>query len=68
MVDQCLSNGTIERYHSAGTVGLATHGTELEAVAREGERRRAVAVGVVDEQFGNLRDVEFHSLLAIHRQ
>ena len=35
---------------------------------REGEGRRAVAVGVVDEQFGYLGYVELHALLARHAE
>ena len=39
---------------------------ELELVAREGERRRTVAVGVVDEQLRDFGDVHLVSLLASH--
>ena len=35
-------------------------------VAGEGEGRGAVAVGVVDEELGNLRNVELHALFARH--
>ena len=63
---ECLSHGSVEGYHSRRTVGLAAHGTELEAVAGEGEWRGAVAVGIVDKQFGNFGDVELHALLAGH--
>ena len=61
---QRLCHGGIENNHCGSTVSLRAYGTKLEAITREGERRRAVAVGIVDEQFGNLRNVEFHALLA----
>ena len=67
-VDEGFGYCTVEGYHRAGTVGLATHGTELEAVAGEGEGRSAVAVGVVNQQFGNLRDVHLEMAFAIHQQ
>ena len=35
-------------------LALRTDGTELETVAGEGERRCAVAVGIVNHQLGNL--------------
>ncbi len=35
--DECLGNGAVQGNHGAGTVGLGTNGTELEAVAGEGE-------------------------------
>ena len=54
---QLLGKGGIQRNHGTGAVGLGTHGAELEAVAGEGERAGAVAVGIVYHQFRNLRDV-----------
>ena len=47
--NQCFCHRTVQGYHSRGTVGFAADGTELEAVAREGKGRCAVAVGVVDK-------------------
>ena len=67
-VGEGLSHGTVQRYHRTGTVGFRTYGTELEAVAREGEGRGAVTVGIVDEDFWNLRDVHLHALLTCHRK
>ena len=67
-VNESLSHGTVQGNHGTGAVSLRTHGAELEAVACKGEGRRAVAVGIVDEQFGNLRDVHLQSLLASHSE
>ena len=64
--NKCLGYSTVERNHGAGTVSFATHGTELEAVAGEGKRTGAVAVGVVNEQFWNLWNIKLHALLTIH--
>ncbi len=64
--EECLCHCGVQCYHRTGAVRLRTHGTELKAVAGEGERTGAVAVGVVDEQFGNLGDVHLHALLAVH--
>jgi len=64
---QLLGDGGVEGNHRAGAVRFRPHGTELEAVAGEGEGRGAVAVGVVDEQLGDLRDVELHAVLARER-
>ena len=61
---QLLGKGGVQRNHGTGAVGLGTHGAELEAVAGEGERAGAVAVGIVYHQFRNLRDVQLHALLA----
>ena len=65
-VGESFGHSRVEHDERTGTVGLRAHGTKLEAVAREGERRRAVAVGVVNHQFGNLRNVEFHTFLSGH--
>ena len=59
-----FGNGRVERNHGTGTVCLRAYGAEFEAIAGEGERRGAVAVGIVNQQFGNLRDVQLHSLFA----
>ena len=67
-VRQGLGHGGVQGYHGAGAVGDGTDGAELEAVAREGEGRRAVAVGVVYHQFGNLRNVELYAVLAFQRE
>ena len=67
-VNQSLSNGTIQGNHGAGTVGLRTYGTELKAVAGEGEWRGTVTVGIIDEQLRNLRNIHLHALLASHCQ
>ena len=61
-----LGDGGVQGYHGAGAVAFGAGCAEFKAVAGEGEGRRAVAVGVVDEQFGNLGDVEFHFLLVGH--
>lgn len=61
---QLLGKGGVQRNHGTGAVGFGTHGAELEAVAGEGERAGAVAVGIVYHQFRNLRDVQLHALLA----
>ena len=37
-------------------------GTELETVSGEGEWRSTVAVGVIDHQLRNLRDIQLHTL------
>ena len=63
--DESLCHCGIEGYHSRGAVGLAAYGAELEPVASEGKRGGAVAVGVVDDEVGNLRNVNFHSLFAL---
>ena len=67
-VDEGLGNSTVQCNHCTGTVGLRTYGTELKAVACEGEGRGAVAVGIVNEQFRNLWDVHLQTLLASHGQ
>ena len=63
-VSQLLGQGCVEGYHGTGTVGFRTDGTELEAVASKGERTGEVAVGVVDEQLGNLWNIQLHPLFA----
>jgi len=63
-VRQGLGHGGVEHNHRGGAVLLASDGTELEAVAREGEGRGAVAVRVVLRQLGYLRYVEAEGLLA----
>ena len=63
-IHQSLCDGRVQGNHRAGTVGLATHGAELKAVSRESEGAGAVAVGVVNEQFGYLGNVDLHALLA----
>ena len=57
-------HGSIERGHGSCTVGTRTHSTELEAVAREGKRTGAVAVGVVDKDFRNLHQSHRCTFLA----
>ena len=61
---QSLSHSSVQHDHSRSTVGFRAYSTEFEAVAGECERRCTVAVGIVDEQFRNLRNVELQSLLA----
>ena len=63
---ECFSHGRVERNHRAGTVGFAADGAELETVARECKWRGSVAIGVVNEQFRDFRNVHFQSLLALH--
>ena len=55
-VREFVGHGRVERNHRLGAVVRRTHGAELEAVAREGERRGAVAVGVVQEQRRDMRN------------
>ena len=62
-VGKCLSHSSVERYHSTCAVCLGAHSTELETVSGEGEWRRAVAVGVVYEQLGNLWQRQRHLFL-----
>ena len=64
--DECLSNSRVQGNHCTGAVGLRTYGTELKAVACEGEWRGAVTIGVIDQQFRNLRDIHLQTLLASH--
>lgn len=61
---ESLSHSGVEHNHCAGAVGYGTDGAELEAVAGEGERRGAVAVGVVNHEFGYLWHVELHAVLS----
>ena len=58
----------VQGYHGACAVRLGTDCTEFEAVSRECERRCAVAVCIVDQEFRNLRNAQFHALLASQRQ
>ena len=51
-----------------GAVGRRPYGTELEAVAGERKGRCAVAVGVVDKDFGNLRQPQGISRLSGKRR
>ena len=67
-VGQCFSHGTVQRYHSRCTVSLAAYGTELESVTCKSEWRRAVTVGIVDEQLRNLRDIQLVVPLTLHAQ
>ena len=63
-VGERFGHGGVEHYEGAGAVGRRADGAKLEAVAGEGEGGGAVAVGIVDEEFGNLRNVELHALFA----
>ena len=65
-VNQSLGHGTVQGNHSAGTVGLATHGTELKSVTRKGEWRCTVTIGVIDEQLRDFGDIHLQSLLTSH--
>ena len=56
----------VECYHGRGTVDAAARSAELKAVAREGKGRRAVAVGIVDDEVGNLRNVNLHAFLVFY--
>ena len=53
---QLVGHRRVEHDHRFGAVVRRTHGAELEAVARKGERRSAVAVGVVEQQRRDVRD------------
>lgn len=59
---QLVGNGGIQCYHCAGTVGIGPYGAELETVSGECERRSAVTVRVINQQFRNLRDIQLHAL------
>ena len=61
-----FGNCTVQGNHGRSAVGLTTHGTELETVARKGKGAGSVAVGVIYEQFGNLGDIHLQALLSIH--
>ena len=61
---QRLGYSCIQHDERRCTVGLAAYGTELESVAGEGEWGSTVAVGIVDHQLRNLRNIELHTLLA----
>ncbi len=63
-----FSNSRIEGNHGAGTVGHRTNGTEFKAVTCKGEGRSTVAVRIVHHELGNLRNVEFHTVLAFYRK
>ena len=53
---QLIGYGGIQYGHRAAAVIRRAYGAELETVARKGERRRPVAVGIVDQQFRNMID------------
>ena len=57
-VAQGLGDGTVAPGSHVGDVRLGAHGAELELVAREGERARAVAVGVVLLEVGQQHRAE----------
>ena len=57
-VGKLLSHCCIKNYHGRGTVGARTYRAELEAVAGEGKRRCAVAVGIVESKLRNLGETE----------
>ena len=63
-VEERFGHRRVERNHCRGTVGRRARCTELEAITRKGEGRRAVAVGIVDDEVGDLRDVDLHTPLA----
>ena len=67
-VNESFSDSTVQGNHRTGAVGLRADSTELEAIAGEGEGRRAVTVGIINQQFWNLRNVHLHSLLAVHAE
>ena len=54
----------VEGDHGRGAVGGGARCTELETVAGEGKGRRAVAVGIVDDEIRDLGDVDLHALFA----
>ena len=62
-VTQCLGYGRIEHDEGCCAVGRRADGTKLESITREGEWARAVAVGVVEQQFRHLGNVERQRLL-----
>ena len=62
---QRLGHSGIEDNHRGGAVGLRTGSTELEAVTSKGKGRGAVAVGIIQEELGNLRNIEGERALAL---
>ena len=67
-VGECFGHGRVEGDECAGAVGAGADRAKLKAVAREGKGRGAVAVGVVNHQFGNLGNVQTHAVLAFQRE
>ena len=65
---ELVGHGSIEGNHCRGAVGRRPYSTELEAVAGERKGRCAVAVGVVDKDFGNLRQPQGISRLSGKRR
>ena len=63
-LNKLVGHDGVQNGHCVGAVGARTHGAELEAVASEGERRRTVAVGVVNENFRNLNQTNRLTFLA----
>ena len=63
-VEERFGHRRVERNHRRGTVGRRARCTELKAITRKGERRGAVAVGIVDDEVGDLRDVNLHAPFA----
>ena len=60
---ECFGHCGVEHEHGACAVGRRPSRAELKAVSGESKGRRAVTVGVVDSQFGDLRDVQIHVVL-----
>ena len=59
-LNQRVGHNRVQHRHGVGAIGGTTHGTELKLVAREGKRRGAVAVGVVQQNRRNLVNAELH--------
>ena len=60
-----FSHRCIEGYHGRCTVDAGTWCTELETITSEGKGRGAVTVGIVNNQIGNLGNVDSHTLFAL---
>ena len=61
---QLVCYGRVQCNHGRCTVCLGTYGTELKTVSGESKRRGTVTVSIVNQQFGNLRNIQLHSLFA----
>ena len=55
-----LGHDGVECRHRYAHIGIATHGPVFKFIARKGKRGRPVAVGIVENDLGDLIDTEFH--------
>ena len=63
---QSFCHSCIQHDERRGTVGFRPYCAQFKAIAGKGKWRRTVAVGVVDEQLWNFRNVELHALFPLH--